>query len=92
MGELSFSKNDIITNIVKETENFWRGDTKLCKQGWFPAKLVEEIDPDTASVEEVIILIIFTSDMILSNLLFSLYRISHWENCRKAAFILLDAQ
>ncbi|CAG7731779.1 unnamed protein product [Allacma fusca] len=42
---LSFEKNDIITNIVKEEENgWWKGDLGCQKQKSFPSHFVEVIE------------------------------------------------
>lgn len=42
--ELSFGKNAIITNVIKEDAAWWKGDYGGKKQLWFPKNLVEPID------------------------------------------------
>ncbi|XP_071036049.1 1-phosphatidylinositol 4,5-bisphosphate phosphodiesterase gamma-1 isoform X2 [Parasteatoda tepidariorum] len=55
VDELSFCKHAIITNVVKESGGWWKGDYGGKKQHWFPANYVEEIEPqengDENSVE-----------------------------------------
>ncbi|ODN02952.1 1-phosphatidylinositol 4,5-bisphosphate phosphodiesterase gamma-1 [Orchesella cincta] len=54
--ELSFMKDDIISNVIKEDKDWWRG-TLLTQtdafgtpgalvQGWFPANYVHELEPE----------------------------------------------
>lgn len=49
--ELSFCKNAVITNVVKEDVGWWKGDYGGKKQHWFPMNYVVPIDPE--SHEEV---------------------------------------
>ncbi|GBM66374.1 hypothetical protein AVEN_85780-1, partial [Araneus ventricosus] len=51
--ELSFCKHAIITNVVKETEGWWKGDYGGKKQRLFPVCYVEEIEPQKKSDESV---------------------------------------
>ncbi len=54
--ELSFMKDDIISNVIKEDEGWWRGTILtpsetygtpgVLVQGWFPANYVQELEPD----------------------------------------------
>nr|XP_039264802.1 1-phosphatidylinositol 4,5-bisphosphate phosphodiesterase gamma-1-like [Styela clava] len=41
--EISFCKNDIITNVIKEDEGWWKGDFGFKKQAYFPSNYVEEV-------------------------------------------------
>lgn len=41
--ELTFVKHAIIRNVVKDHEDWWRGDYGFQMQKWFPANHVREI-------------------------------------------------
>lgn len=60
--ELNFRKNDIISNVIKEDEGWWRGTLLtpsesfgtpgVLVQGWFPANYVVELEPDEYAEED----------------------------------------
>lgn len=41
--ELSFCKGEIISNVIKEDEGWWRGDTVSQTAGYFPSNYVTEL-------------------------------------------------
>lgn len=45
--ELTLVKHAIITNVNKQTDDWWRGDYGGKKQHWFPANYVEEIEENS---------------------------------------------
>jgi phosphatidylinositol phospholipase C gamma-1 len=53
--ELTFGKNAIISNVIKEEVGWWKGDYGGKKQHWFPMNYVEPIDIN--STEEVCLLV-----------------------------------
>ena len=50
--ELNLVKNCVITNVVKQNKDWWKGDFGGNKQYWFPANHVQEIETVPAEQEE----------------------------------------
>lgn len=50
--ELSFFREDVISNVLKEYDGWWRGDLGTRRQLWFPSNYVVELEEDYNEEDE----------------------------------------
>ena len=59
--DLSFSAGDIIVNVIKRDDGWWRGDLGNRVGCYFPSNFVEEIEDQDTNFDSVLALYFFES-------------------------------